>query len=203
MYFGQPMRPFNRPMYAPVARGVAARPFSPVSRGVPAPQRFAPPPTAPSVQRVLPRIAPNAWAARVQRIQARQAANQRREGLQALPADARRDALAAEIRRIAAARGGMTEAQARALFQQMLAAQAAQATAVAVQTPAPTAMPQISPGSPEADLRPTQDAADGGEQPESAPPSSKNKFLLIGLALVAVGGVGYVVMTHKKKPKVA
>jgi hypothetical protein len=97
----------------------------------------------------------------------------------------------------------MTEAQARALFQQMLAAQAAQATAVAVQTPAPTAMPQISPGSPEADLRPTQDAADGGEQPESAPPSSKNKFLLIGLALVAVGGVGYVVMTHKKKPKVA
>lgn len=79
----------------------------------------------------------------------------------------------------------------------------AQTPLIVATPPTPTAptVPQISPGSPEADLRPTQDAADGGEaQPEA--PSSKKKFIFIGLALVAVGSIGYVVL-RKKKPKAA
>jgi hypothetical protein len=101
----------------------------------------------------------------------------------------------------------------------MAAAQAAQAQAVqqATQivqaappapTPAPTPTPpQISPASPEADLRPTQDAADGGEAAaaEAGPAPEKHhvnkKHIIIGVVLVGAGVGGYLFVKNRKKNK--
>jgi hypothetical protein len=64
--------------------------------------------------------------------------------------------------------------------------------------------PQVSPGSPEADLRPTQDAAadaaaNAGADAAPAPaPKRHSKIILIGAALAAVGVVGFVVLRKKK-----
>lgn len=184
MYFGLPM-PARFPS------PVAARGMPPAQRFVPAQRGMPPRYMAPQPQRIAP--VQSAW----RMIGAQQRQQQRDE------------AIRAEIRRTAAQRGITSEAQARVLFQQMVtaqaAAQAAQATAPAVAIPTPptpTTAPQISPGSPEADLRPTQDAAEDAKassaaQPE-APPKDHKKILLIGLAVVAVGGVGYFVMRKKK-----
>ena len=192
MYFGQPFRQFGPapagglgPTRAPLTRGVAARTFSPVARG-PMPAR----PTAPMPQVAPATQMPNAWQAELQRRaalqQQRQAEYQRQ---QAVAATARAHA-------VIAARAAAAQAQAQA----QAAQQAAQAVSpiVVATPPTPAAMPGVSPGSPEADLRPTQDAADGGEMQPTPP--SKKKFLFIGLAVVAVAGVGFVVL-RKKKPK--
>lgn len=70
-----------------------------------------------------------------------------------------------------------------------------------VAPPAPAPQPAITPGSPEADLTPAQDAADGGG--ETVPPPEvdhpKSKLLLFGVLVVGAGVGGVLYMRHRKR----
>jgi LPXTG-motif cell wall-anchored protein len=106
----------------------------------------------------------------------------------------------------AAARLQMLQQQLMASQQAAAAAQAAQAQAQltqqqAILNPMPSQIPQasVAPGSPAADLGPTQDASAASEGQE-VPGPKKQHWLLIG-GIVAAAGIGGYVLLHKKKKK--